>query len=145
MNLYDPHQHAEPFLVLTGLTFLIPAYYAMLQEHVYLMCSYVLLCSTTILFHSTRHPIFFCIDAVAIMNHIIGGAFIVYHQSNRERAAIIFTTTYSFITYFVGQQYKIFSFDPDWNIKMFFHGLMHVFSAYAACLSLDYNLRITNI
>ena len=135
MNLYDPH--SEPFLV--------PAYYAMLQEHVYLMCSYVLLCSTTILFHTTRHPIFFCIDAVAIMNHIIGGAFIVYHQSNRERAAMIFATTYSFITYFVGQQYNIFSFDQNWTIRMCFHSLMYILSGYAACISLDYSLKNTSV
>ena len=141
MKLLDYHSDPEPILVLTGLTFLIPAYYAMMQEHVYLMCSYVLLCSTTILFHSTRQPFFFCIDAFAILNHIIGGGIIVYHQSDRERIAMIFATTYSFITYFVGQQYNLFSFDPDWNIKMFFHSLMYLFSGYAACVSLEYSLK----
>lgn len=145
MNLYDPHTHSEPFLVLTGLSFLIPAYRAMLQEHAYLMWSYLLLCSTTILFHSTRYPFFFYIDGIAILNHIIGGAFIVYHQSNRERVSMWFTTTYSLFTYFVGKQYKLFSFDPDWNTQMLFHCLMHFFSAYSACVSLDYNLRISDI
>jgi len=145
MNLYDVHPRPAPILVLTGLTFLIPAYKAMLQEHAYLMWTYLFLCSTTILFHSTRLPFFLYIDVVAVFNHIIGGAFIVYHQSNRERIPMIFTTTYSFVTYLFGSQYNLFSFDSDWNIKMFFHILMYIFSVYAAFVSLDYSLKNTSV
>jgi cell shape-determining protein MreD len=41
---------------------------------------------------------------------------------------------YSLVSYFVGQQFQILSFDPDWNTQMFFHSLMHLSTAYSAYL-----------
>ncbi len=137
MQLHDPHQFSEPYLVLTGLSYMFPAYRAYMQEEYYLTVTLLFLTSTTVLFHGTRWEYFFYLDVLAIINFIGYGAFLSCWMTPRQFHATWFPVVFGTYTYFVGQQYKLFSWDPDWNTQMFWHGLMHIFSAYSSIVYLD--------
>jgi len=141
IRLHDDHKYSEPILVLTGLSYLFPAFFALQKEEYYLSCSLVFLCSTTVLFHGTRWEYFFYIDVVAILNYIAYALYLSPEMTARQLHATWFPVVFGFYTYFVGMRYQIFSFDPDWNTQMFWHGLMHLFSAYSACVYLQSNLN----
>ena len=132
-HLHDPHTTAEPVLVASGLTFLVPAYMAYLQNQKYFSGSLVFLTFTTVGFHGTRNEYFFILDIAAILNYIIYNTY--YNFLNNPPNIIfvnLFSIGYSLLSYFAGKKYNVMSFDPDWNIQMFFHSLMHLFATYGA-------------
>jgi len=142
MNLlHDEHTHPEPYLVLTGLLLLFPAAKAYYLNELYVSGSLAFLSFTTVGFHGTRNEYFFILDLVAITNYIIGGAISVHHKTSREMLVFYVCLIYSIVSYFVGRQYKVYAFDPDWNTQMFWHVLIHVFSTYAAFVYLDTDLN----
>ena len=132
MYLHDPHTTPEPFLVLSGTTYLIPAYMAYKGGYNYVAFSNLFLASTTIGFHGTRNDYIFALDCIAILNYILCGADLCSKTTAFSRNAYMLSTLYSLVSYFVGQRFSILSFDPDWNRQMFFHSLMHISSSYAA-------------
>lgn len=135
--LHDPHQTPEPFLVLTGLSYMYPMIQAFEKEEYYLCGSLMFLTSTTVLFHGTRLEIFFIIDVIAILNYICYAIYLIPQMTARQLHVTWFPVIFGFYTYFIGQQYKIYSWDPDWNTQMFWHGLMHIFSAYSSVIYLN--------
>jgi hypothetical protein len=131
MQLRDTYTDPEPILVLSGLIYLVPAYYGF--KYVYLRNSLLFLTLTTVGFHGTRHEYFFIIDVIAILNYIIiCGWQYVSLLTNKEKHTFYLAVIFAGYIHFVGQRYSIYNFDPNWNIKMFFHTLIHFFSAYTA-------------
>ena len=141
IHLHDDHKYSEPYLVLTGVTLLVPAVNAYYLNNLYVSGSLAFLSFTTVGFHGTRNEYFFILDLVAITNYIIGSGILVHQKTSREIIAYWVCILYSLVSYFLGRQYKIFSFDTDWNTQMFWHGLMHLFSAYSSSVYLETDLN----
>lgn len=133
MELHDPHTISEPVLVLTVTAYLLPAYMAYIQGYHYMAFSNLFLSSTTIGFHWSRNDYIFALDCLAILNYLGYGIYCIKnHYRPYSKNMYILSAGYALISYFVGQRFKIMSFDPDWNRQMFFHGLMHIFSSYTS-------------
>ena len=135
--LHDPHQTPEPILVVSGLTYLIPFYTAYKKGAEYDAYTCLFLTFTTVGFHGTRSEVIFALDCLAIVNFL---ARYWYLAKNSKFACMYYSSViYSLVSYFVGQQYSILSFDPDWNTQMFYHSLMHLSTAYSAYLIQETN------
>jgi len=132
--LHDPHQIPEPILVASGLTYLIPFYTAYNKGSSQEAYACLFLTFTTVGFHGTRSEVLFALDCVAIVNFLARYSYLA--KKSRFACMYYCSVMYSLISYFVGQQYKIMSFHPDWNTQMFFHSLMHLSTAYSAYLLL---------
>lgn len=135
--LHDPHTRPEPVLVLSGTTYLIPAYMAYKVGALYNMWSYLFLTATTIGFHGTRNEFLFYLDCLAILNYI--NCSIMDSKQSPDSVAILFWLSlgYSLTSYFIGQRFQIMSFDPDWNTQMGYHAMMHVSTAYSAYIFMN--------
>ena len=130
--LHDPHKISEPVLVLSGLTYLFPFYIAFTNKRYYDASTYIFMTFTTVGFHSTRDETLFLLDICAILNLLLRSFYLSPDCSNTSKCMMVFSVVYSLTSYFVGKQYKIMSFHPDWNTQMFYHSLMHVTSSYSS-------------
>ena len=130
--LHDPHMIPEPILVVSGLTYLLPAYIAVTKGRTYDAATYFFLTCTTVGFHGTRSETIFALDIIAIMN-FLGRS---YQLSQEVSIGSVWflnaAITYSLVSYFVGAYLKAMSFDPDWNTQMIFHSTMHLLTAAAS-------------
>jgi hypothetical protein len=133
-QLHDPHFISEPILVISGLTYLIPAYAAFYYNRKYDTFTNLFLLFTTVGFHSTRNEYFFILDCVAIVNFILRTYAISYHATYLTFCIYHLAILYSLFSYFVGMKYKIMSFHPDWYMQMGYHSLMHITTSYSAYL-----------
>jgi hypothetical protein len=134
--LHDPHQIPEPFLVLTGLSYLAPTYAAYSKKRTYDTLTFLALTCTTIGFHGTRNEFIFCLDCLAILNYLCRGLWLAA-QKKETLICYGISVGYSLISYFVGRYYSIMSFHPDWNVQMVYHGLMHLSTAYSSYIVID--------
>ena len=135
--LHDPHKNPEPVLVLSGLSYLIPCYMAFKRNRYYDGSSYLFLTLTTVGFHGTRYDSIFFLDCIAILNFIISSHYNSLKSNNFTRGLYYSSISYSLISYFVGQQFQIMSFDPDWNTQMIYHSLIHLSSSYLSYLYMN--------
>ena len=131
-ELHDPHKTPEPILVLSGLTYLVPAWAALQKDRTYDFVTYTFLTFTTTGFHSTRSETLFTLDCLAILNFLGRSMYLSTEVDSYARSIYAFSVIYSLTSYFVGQRYKIMSFHPDWNTQMAYHSLMHLSTAYSA-------------
>jgi len=69
-DLHDPHKTPEPILVLSGLTYLVPAWIALQKNRSYDFATFTFLTFTTTGFHSTRSELLFALDCIAILNFL---------------------------------------------------------------------------
>lgn len=122
----------EPILVVSGLLYLIPAYYALLQKRAYSLATFSFLTFTTVGFHGTCSETLFLLDCVAILNFLAHNFYLSLASSRAAALMFIASVVYSTSSYFIGQRYTILSFHPDWNTQMFYHSLMHVSTAYSS-------------
>jgi len=134
--LHDPHTTPEPILVLSGLTYLIPAYKAYLLNKIDLSVACIMLTFTTVGFHGTRLETFFILDCAAILNFLVVLFNAALKSGNYALAMYGISVLYSLTSYFIGKRYLIMSFDPNWNTQMAYHACMHLSSAYAAYATL---------
>ena len=88
MLLHDPHMIPEPILVVSGLLYLIPAYYALLQKRTYSVATFSFLTFITVGFHGTRSETLFLLDCVAILNFLVHNFYMSLASS--RLAALIF-------------------------------------------------------
>ena len=132
MLLHDPHMIPEPILVVSGLLYLIPAYYAFIQKRTYSLATFSFLTFTTVGFHGTRSETLFLLDCVAILNFLAHNFYMSLASSRAAALIFIASVVYSTSSYFIGQRYTILSFHPDWNTQMFYHSLMHASTAYSS-------------
>jgi len=135
--LHDPHTIPEPVLVVSGLTYLIPFYMAVRKERVYDASTYLCLTLTTVGFHSTRDETLFALDCLAILNFLYRSYILSTERSIFCQRVYLLSVLYSLVSYFVGRQYNILSFYPDWNTQMFFHSLMHLSTSYSSYLIMN--------
>lgn len=126
----DDHKIPEPVLVLSGLTYLIPAYYAYTAGFTYTYLPTLFLTFTTVGFHGTRQQWLFELDIVAILLYNASLFHNVYRAGYPAALLWYMSMSYSLLSYFGGQHFQIASFDPDWNTQMAFHALIHVSTAY---------------
>lgn len=132
MSWRQEHMIPEPYLVITGMTYLLPTILAYEKNLWYCMGSSLFVTLTTMCFHWFRSEVSFMFDAIAIVNYIMCGIYNSYLTDYYAAGILFCSLTYSAIVYFVGQQYNMLAFDPDWNTQMFFHGLIHLSTAYSA-------------
>jgi len=137
MKLRDDHLIPEPVLVLSGLSYLIPAYIAYSARFDYSLFTTLFVTFTTVGFHGTRQEWLFQLDLVAILNYNIFALYNIYKVG--PAAALIWSVgfPYSILSYFGGQRYLVLAFDPSWNIQMIFHSFIHFITSYFAyyCLT----------
>ena len=134
MVLHDPHQIPEPVLVVSGLSYAIPAYMAFSANMHYTSATYAFLTLTTVSFHGTRNEYWFALDCVAILNFLAHQFYLSRRVGRYAQTVYVVSVVYSLISYFAGKQLGRFSFDPDWNTQMGYHACMHVSTAYSAYL-----------
>ena len=140
MKLHDSHMIPEPILVISGLSYLFPLYVAYKKNNKYALSTYVFLTFTTIGFHGTRYEWFFILDCLAICNFIFQTLHLSLSLQSKHlmiQIIYIFSIVYSLTSYFIGFQYSILSFHPDWNTQMFYHSLMHFFTSYSAYIMMN--------
>ena len=135
--LHDPHKIPEPVLVVSGLTYLVPFYMAIQQQRGYDAATYLCLTLTTVGFHSTRDETLFALDCIAIVNFLYRSYILSTERSTFCKRVYLLSVAYSLVSYFVGRQYNILSFHPDWNTQMFFHSLMHLSTSYSSYLIMN--------
>ena len=135
MGWRQDHMIPEPFLVMTGMSYLMPALLAWNKGFYYSMGSNLFLCATTMSFHWFRYQWLFELDVIAIINYNICALYNIYYAGLPAVGVWGLSVGYSLYSYFVGQQLNILSWDPDWNTQMFFHGLIHLSTAYTAWYS----------
>ena len=142
--LHDPHTIPEPVLVISGLTYLVPFYIAMQNTRFYDASTYLFLTFTTVGFHGTRNETLFMLDCIAIINFVARSYYISLQCRTISKNIFFISVVYSLLSYFIGKQYSIMSFHPDWNTQMFYHSLMHISSSYASYLLMnDYTTILT--
>ena len=134
MALHDPHQIPEPILVVSGLSYAIPACMAFKANMYYTTATYTFLTLTTVSFHGTRNEYWFALDCAAIVNFLVHQFYLSRRAGRYAQAVYVVSVVYSLISYFAGKQFGRFSFDPDWNTQMAYHACMHVSTAYSAYL-----------
>ena len=132
MKLREDHLIPEPVLVFSGLSYLIPAYVAYSARLDYSLFSCLFLTFTTVGFHGTRQEWLFQLDLLAILNYNICAIYNVYKVGPAAALIWYVAISYSILSYFGGQRYAVLSFDPNWNIQMFFHSFIHFSTCYAA-------------
>ena len=135
--LHDPHMIPEPILVVSGLTYLVPFYLAYSKSRIYDASTYLFLTFTTVGFHSTRSEVLFILDCIAILNFLSRQQYLSVKSSRWNQQVLFLSVSYSLISYFVGKQFNILSFDPDWNTQMFFHSWMHLSTSYSSFLLMN--------
>ena len=135
--LHDPHKIPEPVLVVSGLSYLIPFYMAVRKGRAYDATTYLCLTLTTVGFHSTRDETLFLLDCIAILNFLYRSYTLSTERSTFCQRVYLVSVLYSLVSYFVGRQYTILSFHPDWNTQMFFHSLMHLSTSYYSYLIMN--------
>lgn len=128
----DDHMISEPYLVITGMSYLLPAWLAYEKGLYYSMASCMFLTATTMSFHWFRYQWLFAADVVAILNFNLCALHNLYATNQSAVGVWALSVGYSLYSYFVGQQLSILSWDPDWNTQMFFHGLIHLSTAYTS-------------
>ena len=132
MGWHLDHKHPEPFLCLTGLSYLLPAYIEYKRGHYWTAEASVFLTLTTLGFHWTRSDTIFAIDCIAILQYL---ACSIYESRGWSAVLTACSIVYGLVSYFVGQQYNTMSFDPDWTVQMLFHGMIHLSTATAAVIA----------
>lgn len=131
------HMIPEPYLVITGMSYLLPAWLAWEKGFYYSMASCVFLCGTTMSFHWFRYQWLFELDILAILNYTVTSLYNIYYAGHSAAGVWALSIGYSSYSYFIGQQLEILSWDPDWTTQMFFHGLMHLSTAYGIWYCFD--------
>ena len=130
MTWRQDHMIPEPYLVITGMSYLLPAWLAWKSGFYYSLATCLFLCATTMSFHWFRAQWLFELDVVAVLNYVLCCSFNAYYAGPSAMGVWVFSGSYGLYSYFVGQQLSILSWDPDWNTQMFFHGLIHLSTAY---------------
>lgn len=132
IQLRETHMTPTPFLVFSGLSYLIPAYAAAEAGLPYSLASTLFLTATTVGFHGTRQDWLFQLDLLAILNYNICAIYNIYKVGPAAVLIWYVAVSYSVLSYFGGQRYNVLSFDPNWHIQMFFHSFIHFSTAYGA-------------
>ena len=105
---------------------------ALQKERGYDATTYLCLTLTTVGFHSTRYETLFALDCLAILNFLYRSYILSLQCSSFCKRVYLLSVTYSMVSYFVGRQYSILSFHPDWNTQMLFHSFMHLSTSYSS-------------
>jgi hypothetical protein len=119
-----------PYLVITGMTYLMPAWLAWKSGFYYSLASNLFLCATTMSFHWFRTQWIFSLDQLAIWNYTLCSLLNAYQGGPSALGMWTFSVGYSLYSYFVGRYLSILCWDPNWTTQMFFHGLIHMVTAY---------------
>ena len=143
--LHDPHTIPEPVLVISGLSYVFPAWLAFTQGDTYSTASNLFLLGTTVGFHATRQEWLFALDCVAILNFLNCCSLKSLTAPPDAQLMFVLSTIYCICSYFVGQQYKILSFDPDWNTQMGYHACMHMISSFSMFLLLKESQAVADV
>ena len=129
--LHEPHTIPEPILVLSGLSYAVPASLAYRQGRPYSVATNLYLLATTVGFHGTRQEWIFLLDCTAILNFLWCSYGLSHQAKSNARILFAASTAYSLLSYFLGWRYQMLSFDPDWNTQMFFHAWIHISTSYS--------------
>ena len=121
-----------PYLVITGMSYLMPAWLAWKYGFYYSFATCLFLCGTTMTFHWFRTQWIFSLDQLAIWNYTFCSLLNAYQGGPSALGMWAFSVGYSLYSYFVGRYLSILCWDPDWATQMFFHGLIHMVTAYGA-------------
>jgi hypothetical protein len=128
----------SPYLVLTSLIYLFPAYKAYLLGELYLLASLLCLSTTSVIVHITYDTTALLFDRIAIVNYVGYGIFLSSDFSPKLFHTTFFPLVYAIYVHGIGSVYSIYCFDPDWYVQQFWHGLIHIFSAYSSFMYLDH-------
>jgi uncharacterized protein with ParB-like and HNH nuclease domain len=139
--LHDPHKKTEPILVISGLAYLFPFYMAINKQKYYDAVIFLFLTFTTVGFHSTRNEYFYALDCCAIVIFFMRTFYLSLNTSSQCKYIYFMSIFYCFVSYFIGKQYSLMSFHPDWNTQMFYHSMMHVFTSYSSYVIMRENPR----
>jgi hypothetical protein len=122
----------EPDLVLalTSLFYMYPMIVSFEKQEYYLCMTFMLITVTSILYHSTHFEFFLIIDLIAVGNYFVCSVSCLPYMSLNELVVSLFAYCYITISFIVGKRLQIFCFDPNRNIQVFCHGLIHFFTCY---------------
>jgi hypothetical protein len=127
------NNNPEPDLVLalTSLCYMYPMILSFEKQEYYLCMTFMLLTVTSVLYHSTHFEFFLILDLIAVGNYFVYGLVCMPYMPLNELVVCLFPYCYITISFFVGKRLQIFCFDPNRNIQVISHGLIHLFSCYS--------------
>lgn len=104
------------------------------------LASWIILCSSSIIYHQTKNKYILVIDKIAIYNVACNGliCYLKYEIELIQRVLIILTFIYVCILYFIGYLYSKFLYDKIYGSK--YHVLMHFISCIGHHL-ITYNIK----
>jgi hypothetical protein len=122
----------EPDLVLalTSLCYMYPMIVSFEKEEFYLCMTFMFITVTSVLYHSTHFEFFLMLDLIAVGHYFLCSVCYLPYMSLSELIVSFFPYCYIIISFFVGKRLQIFCFDPDRNIQVISHGLIHLFTCY---------------
>jgi hypothetical protein len=122
----------SPFLCLTGLSYLLPAYIAYTRGHYWTSGASVFLASTSVGFHWTHREDILAVDRLAILQYF---ACAIYESRGWSAVCTSMSVVYCLVAYFLGQQCSTMCFDPNPSVQSLFHAMIHLSTATAAVLA----------
>lgn len=125
----DQALNVKKILPFTSLLFLVPSVYAYGSNH-YIPCSILfLLANSSVLYHSSYHPIAYWIDQVTIYTTIVSS--FVYGYLGGFHVFLIPTAgnLWNTYVYWYGYKTKTMVFHPDLAIANLWHSTIHIVSS----------------
>jgi len=124
--------YPSPYLVITGMTYLLPAWLAYEKGFHYSLVSSLCLTATTMLYHWFHYDYLLVLDTLAVANYCVCSLYNIYHAGPAAVGVWGLSVGYTAYVYFIGNHLSILAWDPHWPTRMFFHGLIHFSTAYTA-------------
>lgn len=114
------------------MTYFLPAWLAYEKGLPYSFASCLYLGITSMLYHWFHYDWLLIADVAGVANICILGVYTMYYAGPGYIGIAALSASYSAYTFFVGKWLSILAWDPDWATRMFFHGLIHLSTAYTA-------------
>jgi hypothetical protein len=119
----------NPYLVLSSLLYSIPLYNA-IQMHIPIATyAFSLLLSTSIAYHSTRHPILYYIDQVGVYSVVFGSWIDGYNGGQIASVYAILSNVICFYLFFYGKMTGTLCWSNSYAISTASHAMLHASSA----------------
>jgi len=115
----------EPILALTGCFFLSPSLVAYQYDNTLTAYLSLLLCLTSIYYHSTRLPIAYWLDQIVLYSVMVRGQIDGYYGGSKGLLIFYSAIGYNYIIYFSPLRHR-FAFHPEKIRAALWHSSMHL-------------------
>ena len=130
------HQEPNLYLATSSILYSIPLYAAILADQYLTFCALALVIPTSIVYHSTKHPIAYYLDQIGVYSVVFCSWYDGYRGGPATLCISFLSNAASFYLYMWGRKTQSLIWSPDYRIATASHVLLHAVSAlgYTALL-----------